>query len=160
MHPVEPPPTDLTQTAPPDRAAWMRTLALADPAWLEDRWQALADPPGYTALRGPEIGLVMVRGRMSGTGDPFNLGEMTMTRCSVRLDSGAIGHGHIAGRQARHAELAAVFDALLQTPDWAGAIHHTVIDPANEADLGWRQAVAADAAKTRVDFVTLPRTRV
>ena len=62
----------------------------------------------------PEVGLVMVRGRAGGTGMRFNLGELPVTRCSVRLDVGAVGHAWVGGRDLRHAELAAVFDALLQ----------------------------------------------
>ncbi len=30
----------------------------------------------------------MVRGRIGGTGTPFNLGEMTVTRCALRLEAG------------------------------------------------------------------------
>ena len=32
----------------------------------------------------------MVRGRVGGTGAPFNLGEMSVTRCSVRLADGSL----------------------------------------------------------------------
>ena len=67
-------------------------------------------------MRGPETGLVMVRGRAGGSGSPFNLGEMTVTRCTVQLGSGTAGHAYIAGRDERQAELAAVADALLQDP--------------------------------------------
>ena len=68
-------------------------------------------------LRGPEAGLVMVRGRTGGGGAPFNLGEMTATRCTVRTDAGFVGHAYVAGRNERLAELAALADALLQDPD-------------------------------------------
>ncbi|MCA8931300.1 MAG: phosphonate C-P lyase system protein PhnG [Rhodospirillaceae bacterium] len=140
-----------------DRAQWMRTLALADPVWLADRWQAWPDRPGFVHVRAPETGLVLVRGRMSGTGDPFNLGEMTMTRCSVRLDGGAVGHGYVRGRSHRHAELAALFDALMQDPDRRAAVEREVIAPARRSHDRHQQAVAAAAAATRVEFFTLPR---
>ncbi|MGQ3358871.1 MAG: phosphonate C-P lyase system protein PhnG, partial [Phreatobacter sp.] len=39
-------------------------------------------------LRAPEIGLVMVRGRVGGDGAPFNLGEATVTRAAVALPDG------------------------------------------------------------------------
>src|SRR5262249_26986863 len=98
------------------RRHWMGILARASRAELEDAWRALAPQPRYTQLRKPESGLAMVRGRAGGTGAPFNLGEMTMTRCAVRLEDGApvTGLAFVAGRDQRHAELAAVFDALLQ----------------------------------------------
>ncbi|MFN0115117.1 MAG: phosphonate C-P lyase system protein PhnG, partial [Paracoccaceae bacterium] len=59
------------------RAGDMGLLARARPARLAALLPAL---PPHQALRGPEIGLVMVRGRVSGTGAPFNLGEMAVTR--------------------------------------------------------------------------------
>src|SRR4051794_9306295 len=93
------------------RRHWMSVLARADAAELQQR---LGPPPTYQVLRGPEAGLVMVRGRTGGGGAPFNLGEMTTTRCTVRTDSGCVGHAYVAGRNERLAELAALADALLQ----------------------------------------------
>jgi alpha-D-ribose 1-methylphosphonate 5-triphosphate synthase subunit PhnG len=77
----------------------MSLLACASVDALAERWEALALDPAYTWLRAPEIGAVMVRGRAGGTGAPFNLGEMTVTRCTLRLDeSGATGHAYVQGR--------------------------------------------------------------
>ena len=64
----------------------------------------------------------MVRGRAGGGGAPFNLGEMTATRCTVRTDGGFVGHAYVAGRDERLAELAALVDALLQDPDAQAAL--------------------------------------
>ena len=92
----------------PARRQWMAVLARASAeeiAALLDRHAAI---PAYTKLRGPEAGLVMVRGRTGGGGAPFNLGEMTVTRCTIRTESGQVGHAYVAGRDARQAELAAV----------------------------------------------------
>ncbi|MEE4301615.1 MAG: phosphonate C-P lyase system protein PhnG, partial [Pseudomonadales bacterium] len=68
----------------------MSTLAKADPERLLAAWDAVPASvrPDYEMLRPAEIGLVMVRGRTGGVGDRFNLGEMTVTRCAVRLASG------------------------------------------------------------------------
>jgi hypothetical protein len=66
----------------------------------------------HEILRPPEIGTVMVRGRAGATGAAFNLGEMTVTRASVRLSSGAVGHGHVQGRDKDAALAAALIDAL------------------------------------------------
>src|SRR5712692_2400295 len=89
------------------RRRWMSILAQAGSDEIEAAWNALSDRPGYRVLRGPEVGLVMVRGRAGGTGVRFNLGEVTVTRCTVALDDDTIGHAYIRGRDARHAELAA-----------------------------------------------------
>ena len=57
----------------------------------------------------------MLRGRMGGTGAPFNMGEMTVTRCALKLATGEVGHAYVQGRDKAHAERAALVDALMQT---------------------------------------------
>ncbi|MFN0113665.1 MAG: phosphonate C-P lyase system protein PhnG, partial [Paracoccaceae bacterium] len=112
--------------------------------------------PPHQALRGPEIGLVMVRGRVSGTGAPFNLGEMAVTRCSVRLGTGEVGHAHVQGRDKDHARRAAVIDALMQT-EAAGAVRRDVLEPLAGEEAAARALRAAKAAATKVEFFTLVR---
>jgi len=139
------------------RQGWTGVLAKADPAVLDDHWQGLPERPRYALLRPAETGLVMVRGRISGSGAPFNLGEMTMTRCAVRLEDGPVGFGHVAGRSRRHAELAALFDAMLQDARWHDALHGALIDRLAAAQAARRHAQQAEIAATRVDFFTLVR---
>lgn len=76
-----------------ERRRWLSILAKAPSKDVIEAWDGLAERPAYSALRAPEIGMVLVRGRMGGTGDAFNLGEMTVTRAAVRLDSGETGIG-------------------------------------------------------------------
>ena len=138
------------------RPHWMSVLALASRDELERGWSDLSVRPVYRRLRGPEVGLVMVRARAGGTGTRFNLGEMTVTRCSVELEDGTTGHAYAGGRDRRHAELSAVFDALLQR---AGGeeLHHTLVEPLAHAQQARRQAAAARAAASRVEFFTMVR---
>ena len=136
-----------------DRQAWMGLLARAAPARLASLFP---DLPAHDMLRPPEIGAVMVQGRTGGTGQPFNLGEMTVTRCVLRLASGAVGHAHVQGRDKAHATRAAVLDALMQTPD-APALRARVLTPLQADETARRNAVAARAATTRVEFFTLVR---
>src|ERR1019366_7351081 len=99
-----------------ERRHWMSVLARASAAELARCLAACPKLPGHVRLRGPETGLVMTRGRAGGGGAPFNLGEITVTRCTVRNAAGQVGHAYIAGRDARRAELAACVDAGLQDP--------------------------------------------
>lgn len=131
----------------------MATLAKAPPARLAALMPELAD---HAILRAPETGAVMVRGRTGGTGAPFNLGEMTVTRCSVRLDCGAVGHAWVQGRDKTHATRAAVADALMQT-DAAPRIRAEVLDVLAAEAVAARSARAGKAAATKVDFFTLVR---
>lgn len=136
------------------RQDWMGLLARARP----DQLQALmpGDLPEASDLRAPEIGAVMVRGRIGATGAPFNLGEMTVTRCALRLPCGTVGHGHVQGRSRAHARNAALIDALMQT-DRANTIRSRVLTPLAEAEQAARQTRAAKAAATKVEFFTLVR---
>ena len=140
------------------RKRWMAILAKAEPEALERSLRAhLPELPAYTLLRRPETGLVMVRGRAGGDGNPFNLGEMTVTRCSIRLADGSVGHAYVAGRDARHAERAAILDALLQDAAYRDGLEERVIAPLERAQTIARSTASAKAAATKVDFFTLVR---
>ncbi|MEO0401059.1 MAG: phosphonate C-P lyase system protein PhnG [Pseudomonadota bacterium] len=149
MHPTEP--TDDHSA----RKAWMSLLAKADAKVVADLWSARATPP-HTILRAPEIGGVMVRGRAGAVGAPFNLGEMTVTRCSVKLDCGTVGHGYVQGRSKDHATQAALIDALMQT-DAGDKIEQTILEPLRTGMAAAKATRAAKAAATKVDFFTMVR---
>jgi alpha-D-ribose 1-methylphosphonate 5-triphosphate synthase subunit PhnG len=137
------------------RRDWVKILAKANPAALQRLADTLGEWPGYSILRGPEAGLVMVRGRAGGTGAAFNLGEMTVTRCSVRLDDGTVGHAYVKGREAAHCQTAALLDALLQQPDRHEALWTNVIAPLAHDAAERRQLAARKTAATKVDFFTM-----
>jgi alpha-D-ribose 1-methylphosphonate 5-triphosphate synthase subunit PhnG len=139
------------------RQEWMAVLAKATADSLEPLWDNVDDKPGWTCVRRPETGMVMVRARAGGTGQRFNMGEMTVTRCVVRLESGAIGHAYVAGRDTRHAELAAVLDALMQQPERRGDLRRIVLDPLMAQQAAQRERTAQRSAATKVDFFTMVR---
>ncbi|MEM7189779.1 MAG: phosphonate C-P lyase system protein PhnG [Pseudomonadota bacterium] len=149
------PPESPDPTAP-ERKEWMGVLAKAPAEQLAAAVDDLGNLPAFDWLRAPEFGSVMVRGRAGGTGAPFNLGEMTVTRCALQLDGGEVGHAYIAGRDRTKAEQAALCDALLQGPR-ADEVQARVIEPL-AADLARvRGERAGKAAGTKVDFFTLVR---
>jgi alpha-D-ribose 1-methylphosphonate 5-triphosphate synthase subunit PhnG len=135
----------------------MSVLAKAESDELETVWTELGRVPDYRMLRGPEVGLVMVRGRAGGTGARFNLGEMTVTRCTVELADGAVGHAYVRGRRRRHAEIAAVVDALLQDPTVRARVGERVVERLAAEQAARRRTAEARSAATRVDFLTLVR---
>ncbi|MBR9650542.1 phosphonate C-P lyase system protein PhnG [Thalassovita aquimarina] len=139
-----------------ERKGWIGLLAKAPADRLAALWETAAERPGFTHLRAPEVGGAMVRGRMGGTGAPFNLGEMTVTRCSVRLDSGEVGHGYVQGRDKAKAETAALIDALMQTRA-AGAIRDAILTPLKAEMTKAKADRAEKAAATKVDFFTMVR---
>jgi alpha-D-ribose 1-methylphosphonate 5-triphosphate synthase subunit PhnG len=98
----------------------------------------------------------MVRARAGGTGRQFNLGEMSVTRCAVRIGTGQMGIAYVAGRNARHAELAAVFDALMQTQA-NEKVRQTVLHPIKLALAEQLAETQAQAQATKVEFMTMVR---
>ncbi len=138
------------------RQEWMALLALADERRLRAVWDGLDERPEYRVVRGPETGLVMVRARAGNTGTRFNLGEMSVTRCTVALASGVIGHAWIAGTKAEHARLAALFDAMLQAQD-TGDLLLAVVEPLRQARSAHLVRRRAEVRPSRVDFFTLVR---
>tara|TARA_R110000868_G_scaffold265504_2_gene524375 strand:+ start:9077 stop:9604 length:528 start_codon:yes stop_codon:yes gene_type:complete len=135
------------------RKYWMSILARTDCNTLATHWQGNYADVAWQTLRAPQIGMVMVRGRAGGAGQRFNLGEMTVTRCSVTLADGTIGHAYVKGRDRTQAEYAALFDAVMLRDGAA----QSFID-----DLAQKQAVvkrdhARKIAATKVDFFTLVR---
>ncbi len=138
------------------RQEWMGLLARAPEDAMMLLWDRVADRPSFKWLRSPEIGGVMVRGRAGAIGAPFNLGEMTVTRCSLALEDGTVGHGYVQGRSKPKAEAAALIDALMQT-EAAACVTELVITPLKTQMQDSRKARAAKAAATKVEFFTLVR---
>lgn len=139
------------------RRDWLAVLARASQRDLEAVLAVLPAVPGYTLLRPPESGAIMVRARAGGSGRQFNLGEASVTRCTVRLDEGIAGIAYALGRDRRHAELAAVLDALLQAPSGGADLYERHIRPLAEKQQAARELRSRQAAATKVDFFTLVR---
>lgn len=135
----------------------MAVLARADAASLESASAGLL--PEYELIRGPEAGLVMLRGRAGGSGAAFNLGEATVARCTVRSASGHVGHAYCLGRDLRQAELAAAIDAGLQDPALNPRLRDAVVTPLAESQQAARASDARRAAATQVQFFTMATMR-
>ncbi len=136
------------------RQHWMAVLFRTG-AQLDEYAELLQAQP-YERLRPAQVGMVMVQARAGGDGPAFNLGEMTVTRCVVKLAQGMLGYSYMAGRQLRRAELAALADAHLQGPEheiWM----QRLVGPMAKAQQRERAEKAKRSAQTRVRFSTLVR---
>ena len=136
------------------RQNWMSLLAQARPQRLDALFPRERFPR-FVYLRKPETGLVMLRGRVGGTGSPFNMGEATVTRCAIRLDDGTIGQAFVMGRSHAHAVSVAVCDALLQGE--RSDLAQTVIAPLAQERAERERDLALKNAATKVDFFTMVR---
>ncbi len=136
-----------------ERQRWMAMLARASAEELQSLLEQHAPSVDYQVLRAPETGLCMVRGRMGGSGRPFNLGEMTVTRCVVQLEDDTTGIAYVTGRDRTQAELAALADALLQN----GHLSPENLEPLSRTQREQRERRSEQVATTKVNFFTLVR---
>ena len=133
----------------------LSVLAHADFEALKTAWSTWENQPAVNVIRAAETGLIMLRGRTGGSGAPFNFGEATVSRASVSIDTGEVGHGYCLGRDTGKAELIAIIDALFQREpeNIEFAILRPLRDIAHVADQRRQEETAA----TKVEFFTLVR---
>lgn len=131
-------------------------LARANRAELEAYIAALRPLPVHETVRPAEAGMVMLRARVGGTGDAFNLGEASLVRCAIRVGR-ALGVGYALGRDKRKAELIALLDALLQDEEHTAKLMQDVVEPLARRQQAERDAQSSAAATSKVDFFTMVR---
>lgn len=139
------------------RRTAMAVLAHAPGDELRRLWQASGLAADAVPVRGPETGLVTVRGRIGGGGAQFNAGEATVTRASVRLATGEVGHAYALGRDHEKARICATIDALRQRPAMAGRVEAAILAPLGAALAESDARRRAETAATKVDFFTMVR---
>jgi alpha-D-ribose 1-methylphosphonate 5-triphosphate synthase subunit PhnG len=138
------------------RRAWLAVLARAARTELEEAGARLAPLAPAQTVRAPEQGMVMLRGRVAGTGDAFNLGEASVTRCAVRVGA-ALGVGYTLGRDRVKAEWIARFDALLQDEALRPRLLRELVEPLRAAQARRREEEGRAVASSRVEFFTMVR---
>jgi len=147
---------------PTARAQWLALLARAPLALLSADW--LPQGLQWRWLRAPETGLMMVQGRVGGSGERFNTGELTLTRCTLRMahaqagsDTATVGVGYVLGRSHAKARQVALADALLQQSEYQEQIERDLLQPIR-AHLNAERVMAQQRAdSTKVDFFTVAR---
>lgn len=135
----------------------MAAMSAAPGEELKRLWDESGLPSEAHLVRGPETGLVTLRGRIGGGGAPFNFGEATVTRATVRLPDGTVGHSYALGRDREKARIAAIADALWQQPGRRAEVETRIIEPLRRAAANADDKRRAETAATRVDFFTLVR---
>jgi len=132
-------------------------LAQTERDELEAAWEALPSKPVVQPVRGPETGLVMVRGRIGGGGPPFNLGEVPVTGAA---SGGAWSPGGPAGglgSVGERAALWAISGPLGQQPATRDFVEKAVLQPVTQRIADYDRKRAEETAATRVDFFTMVR---
>lgn len=142
------------------RKEWISLLAAADPAWLKDRLMACKETldmdlhPHYMVP--PETGMIIMQARQDGAGPRFNLGEVTVSRCILKLGE-VMGYAMVMGSDLHHAELAAFFDALLQMPEPGRELRKKLVPELRRQREERHDREAADTETSKVEFFTMKR---
>ncbi|KFB11390.1 Phosphonate C-P lyase system protein PhnG [Nitratireductor basaltis] len=144
-------------TAALSRQEAMGILARAPGKRLGELFSQHELPSEAQDLRGPETGLVALRGRIGGGGSPFNFGDATVTRASVKLPTGEIGHAYALGRDQEKVRLSALLDALRQRSEHASRIDTQILFPLRHEQEAEDRLQREETAATRVDFFTMTR---
>jgi alpha-D-ribose 1-methylphosphonate 5-triphosphate synthase subunit PhnG len=137
------------------RQAAMGVYARATAEELDAALDRIGRPENAEEMRPPELGLVMARGRMGGTGAPFNAGEVSVTRAAMRLSTGEIGVAYQLGRDRGKARAAALLDAIWQTD--RNSEVEAALDPIRARIAEQLEIRERRVAATKVDFFTLVR---
>lgn len=140
-----------------DRQHWISVLSRADYSAIESLWERIDIQESYTTIREPEIGMAQVRGRFSNKGNRFNVGDVTITRASVALDSGEVGHCYMVGRHKDKAVLCAYLDGVLQMDAYRDTVMAQLITPLHDAYLEHLKNQKQDIETSKVDFFTMAR---
>lgn len=152
-----------TETMPFERRKVAGLLAKAELQELIGFWSKHSSQMQVDVLRAPETGLVMARGRIGGGGAPFNLGETTVTRATVRVHveggsaEGVVGHSYALGRDHEKAKLAAIADALWQSPQIKAAVEQELLQGIAKRIDDRAAQRRREVAATKVDFFTMVR---
>jgi alpha-D-ribose 1-methylphosphonate 5-triphosphate synthase subunit PhnG len=132
-------------------------LAKAPLSNMLEYWQGISVDETFKFLKKPEIGMAMVRAQAGNGGENFNMGEMTMTRCVIQLDSDEIGYGYVAGRSKKKSELIALIDACWQKQSLKITIEEKIIEPLYNIEKNKEQKIKENTKASKVNFYTMVR---
>ncbi|MGZ9724149.1 phosphonate C-P lyase system protein PhnG [Rhizobium miluonense] len=135
------------------RAQRISTLALASPNELDDVWKMVESEPRFQWITTPEFASTMVQGRVTADGQPFNLGEVGITRCVLQIaDTEVVGAGYVIGRARRRATLVALIDAMTQIDSEISKSLLQAISKLPEKREARRRTKEQDVAESKVSF--------
>jgi alpha-D-ribose 1-methylphosphonate 5-triphosphate synthase subunit PhnG len=80
-----------------------------------------------------------------------------VTRATVQLPSGQVGHAYALGRDKEKVKLAAILDAAWCTEETRAAVEEKVVVPLLRLQAKADAKRRAETAATKVDFFTMVR---
>ena len=80
-----------------------------------------------------------------------------MTRATVQLPSGQVGHAYALGRDKEKVRLAAILDATWCAEETRATVEEKIVAPLQRLQAEADARRRAEAAATKVDFFTMVR---
>ncbi len=131
-----------------------RILIEGNPDLLQRLCEQIEQRYEVTEVKPPEKSLVMTKAKDSVSGQPFYLGEVLVTECTISID-GVYGFGALMGEHPEKAYQLAVVDAafhakLPETESWYVELQAEVEQITARHRLEYSQAM-----RTKVNFDTM-----
>ena len=127
----------------------MEALGIADEAALVDLADRVLDSVEVEVLRGPSVGLLMVRAEEPSDRLPFNLAEVTVSEAEVSAE-GDRGYAMVMGRCPEKALAGAILDVAVERGHPLSA----------EIESLLQHAVATEEERVRRELQRVAPTRV
>ncbi len=114
-------------------------------------------------LKQAQTGLIMMRIKDSASSEVFNIGEVLVTDCTVRVGD-KLGYGAVLGNQANRAEASAIIDAFFNLEDQSmigvkNIIESGIMEQAEKLRIE-KNIEFERISRSRVDFATMTTVRV
>jgi len=132
------------------RPEWISIFSKTNESLLKNSLDHINFKENYDVLLGPEIGSIMIQGRAGGTGDKFNLGEATLTKCIVKFQE-KTGYSYHLGRNLIKSEYGAILDALMQIESYHSKLL-IYVKEFQEQIQKEKIKIIADSSESKVDF--------
>jgi len=139
------------------RQEWIALLAKADPFLLKKAEKQLGKGIEYAYITKPETGMIMVRARADNKKSGFCLGEISVTKCILKIEKKIMGYAMVMGSDHDHAKNAALFDGLLQIPEYSSKLMQTLIPELKKISRNEKKKQAKQNQDTKVEFFTMKR---
>lgn len=83
---------------------------------LKEYCDVILEKGSFQMVKKPSIGLIMMRAKESVQQSVFNIGEILVTECTVKIDN-TVGYGVVSGREEERAKYLAILDAIFHSDE-------------------------------------------
>ena len=134
-----------------DREQRLQAISLADTEVLVSTADQVLDSLDVAVVRGPAVGLLMVRVEEPSERLPFNFTEVTVSEAEV-VAGGVRGYAMVMGRDPEKALAGAILDAAIEANHPQATLIEAQLTAAIDREASRREREWAKVAPTMVKF--------